>query len=317
MAAKTRRFADDGWAVWISGQDHSTVYFNGWINPKGHSYVDVAVRIYGVLKSDDLNIYVPFHFLPDEFSDLSGFLSEESALRGLFNTNNCTYARMSDYTSELRYNDHVICLLDLSLDYMEFKRLSQGVLIRIDLDRIKNHITCDELYTIFRIPLKSLDRIFAPQIDMKRMLTRMKEAISSPIVSHKYGYSVRINEARLLPQEIGNIRQLHEQCLLKAIVTLSIHEDYMVSSSNCYQIRRMEENLYIDYAPDYYDRTGAITYQWVERRGQHKKSHFNFYFDITYSELSHFSIMIYILIITLTGVVGMYLYDLIRFIFSF
>ena len=42
MSKKQKRFADDGWAVWVDGDDRSTVYINNWINPKGNSYVDLA-----------------------------------------------------------------------------------------------------------------------------------------------------------------------------------------------------------------------------------------------------------------------------------
>ena len=41
MAKKQRKFADDGWAVWIDGDDTSTVYINDWLNPKGKSYIDI------------------------------------------------------------------------------------------------------------------------------------------------------------------------------------------------------------------------------------------------------------------------------------
>lgn len=40
MSIKTRKFADDGWEIWIDGDDRSTVYLNEWINPKDKSYVD-------------------------------------------------------------------------------------------------------------------------------------------------------------------------------------------------------------------------------------------------------------------------------------
>lgn len=43
MPKKQRKFADDGWAVWIDGDDVSTIYINDWLNPKGKSYVDFAV----------------------------------------------------------------------------------------------------------------------------------------------------------------------------------------------------------------------------------------------------------------------------------
>ena len=42
--AKHKHFADDGWAMWVNGDDISTFYLNEWVNPTGKSYVDVAVR---------------------------------------------------------------------------------------------------------------------------------------------------------------------------------------------------------------------------------------------------------------------------------
>ena len=46
MAKEQRKFTDDGWAIWVDGDDVSTVYLNDWLNPKGTSYIDVAVRIH-------------------------------------------------------------------------------------------------------------------------------------------------------------------------------------------------------------------------------------------------------------------------------
>jgi hypothetical protein len=60
MASKNKNFVDDGWAVWIEGDDVSTVYINDWINPNGKSWVDFAIKINGIKKSKNLNIYVPF-----------------------------------------------------------------------------------------------------------------------------------------------------------------------------------------------------------------------------------------------------------------
>ena len=32
MPKKQKKFADDGWAVWVDGDDTSTVYINNWLN---------------------------------------------------------------------------------------------------------------------------------------------------------------------------------------------------------------------------------------------------------------------------------------------
>ena len=51
---KKRKFAGDGWALWIDGDDRSTVYLNEWITPKGKNYVDISVRVYGTKETYDI-----------------------------------------------------------------------------------------------------------------------------------------------------------------------------------------------------------------------------------------------------------------------
>lgn len=128
----------------------------------------------------------------------------------------------------------------------------------------------------------------------------------------KYGYSIRINEARLLPSEINKIEVLHQQRICKVLVTISIDEAYELNDSNCYRIRRLEEDLYINYAPPGYDCSDVITYQWVEERDKNMKAHYNFYFDIVHSKISQNSVLLYVLIMLLTAVAGNAIYGLIR-----
>ena len=87
MGSKKRKFADDGWALWIDGDDRSTIYLNEWINPKGKSYVDISVRVYGAKETKTVNFFVPFEVEGNEITDLSYMLADASALRALFNTN--------------------------------------------------------------------------------------------------------------------------------------------------------------------------------------------------------------------------------------
>ena len=61
MGSKKRKFADDGWALWIDGDDRSTIYLNEWINPKGRSYVDISVRVYGAKETKELIGYIATH----------------------------------------------------------------------------------------------------------------------------------------------------------------------------------------------------------------------------------------------------------------
>ena len=76
--AKRRSFADDGGAVWVLGDDTSTVYLDEWVNPQGKSYVDVSVRIRGVKNTRGLNVYIPFVVEESEIEDLSHNLKDEN-----------------------------------------------------------------------------------------------------------------------------------------------------------------------------------------------------------------------------------------------
>ena len=311
LSIKTRKFADDGWGIWINGDDRSTVYLNEWINPKGKSYVDIAIRIYGAKKANELNIYVPFGITADEITDLSVELEDDAILRGLFNTNGIVDAEKNEYTSELKYDGRTVSLINLKSEILKIKQVSSGTVVTVNIHKIQEYITSNEAYVIFRIPHKTLDKIFSPKMDVMGGMERLKELVSSPTVTQKYGYSIRINEARLLPSEINKIEVLHQQRIRKALITISIDEEYELNDSNCYRIRRMEEDLYINYAPPGYTCSDVITYQWVEERDKNMKAHFNFYFDIVHSKISQKSVLLYMLIILITAVAGSALYDLI------
>ena len=316
MGNKKRRFADDGWALWIDGDDRSTIYLNEWINPKGKSYVDISVRVYGAKDTSAVNFFVPFVVERNEVADLSYMLADGSALRALFNTNGKVDSEKTKYTSELRYDNRTVSLINLSDEFVSLKQVSYGTVITVDFEFIKDCITSDEAYMIFRIPHKTLDKIFATSIDVMGMIDKINSLIQSPILSEKYGYSIRINEARLLPPEINEIKALHEQRIRKALVTISLGDEYEMNDSTCYRIRRLEAELNRNYAPEGYDCSDAITYQWVEERDSDLKAHYNFYFTMEHNEVSRLSMFIYLFMVLLIGALGGAIYDLFKFIFG-
>ena len=315
MGSKKRKFADDGWALWIDGDDRSTIYLNEWINPKGRSYVDVSVRVYGAKETKSVNFFVPFEIERNEITDLSYMLADDSSLRALFNTNGKVDSEKTHYTSELRYDNRTVSLINLANEFTSTKKVSYGTVITIDFEFIKGCITSNEAYLIFRIPHKTLDKIFAPIIDVGSIFDRINSLIQSPIISEKYGYSIRINEARLLPSEINEIEVLQEQRIRKALVTISLGDEYEMNDSTCYRIRRLEAELNQNYAPAGYDCSDAITYQWVEERDSNMKAHYNFYFTMEHNEISKISMLIYLFIVLLIGALGGAIYDLFKLIF--
>lgn len=315
MASKNKRFADDGWAVWVNGDDNSTVYINDWLTPTGDSYVDFAVRIRGVKSSALLNVYVPFGVTKDEITDTSLNFEDEGVLRATFSAACVIDYKKNECTSEIAYNARTIDLVHISCLEYELKPLSSGTLITVNIEKLREYLANDEAYFLWRMPHKSLNEIFKPHINVGGLLTRLRDLITTPVVSEKYGYSIRINEARLLPDEINRIGAFHRQKLQKAVITISIGEDYSMNDANCYRIRRVEKELYKDYVPECFNCDDAITYQWNQNRNTDMLGHFNFYFDVSRDYVSKMSMFIYMILLMVVGIIGGFLEDLIKLIF--
>lgn len=304
MPKKHKKFADDGWAVWIDGDDVSTVYINDWLNPKGKSFVDLAVRIRGVKASKSLNVYVPFLVKKEEIQDVSILFNDTNILQATFSASCIIEYKKNEHTSEIAYNGKIVDIVHVSTLNYEVTALDEGTLIKINLEDLYPYFDNDEAYFIWRMPHKSLDEIFAPRKDMNNAMGRLRDLITTPIVSEKYGYSIRINESRLLPEKITKIGAFHRQKLKKAVITLSVNESYEFNDTSCYRIRRLEENLYKEFLPKDYKSEDVITYQWQQNKDFNLKGHFNFYFNINKNSVSRGSMFLYLVLLTVIGVIG-------------
>ena len=304
MSKKQRKFADDGWAVWVDGDDISTVYINDWVAPKGKSHVDIAVRIRGVKSSRALHVYVPFAVQDNEIEDVSLLFRDTKILQATFSAACIVDYKKNAHTSEIAYNGKTVDIVHISTLESQMEVLSEGTLITIDLGGLQPFLDNDEAYFVWRMPHKTLDEIFMPHMDVGNMLDRLRDLITTPVVSEKYGYSVRINESRLLPEEITRIGAFHRQKLKKAVITISIDENYEMNDSGCYRIRRLEQNLYKEYLPAGYANEEIITYQWNQNRENNAQGQFNFYYSITRDSISKGSMFLYMLLLLSVGVVG-------------
>ena len=304
MPKKHKKFADDGWAVWVDGDDVSTVYINDWLNPKGTSYVDFAIRIRGVKASKSLNVYVPFALTREEMEDVSLLFEDKNILQATFSASCIIEFKKNAHTSEIAYNGKTIDIVHISTFSCQVLPVTDGTLIKIDLESLQPFLDNDEAYFIWRMPHKSLNEIFAPRSDVGSAMERLRDLITTPVITEKYGYSIRINEARLLPDEITKIGALHRQKLKKAVVTIAVDEAYELNDGGCYRIRRLEENLYQEFLPNTYKTEDVITYQWQQNRDTSLKGHFNFYYNIAKNSVSKGSMFIYLILLTIIGVVG-------------
>ena len=316
MAKKYKKFADDGWAIWIDGDDTSTIYLNDWLNPKGKSYVDMAIRIRKIKASKVMYVYVPFSISEAEIEDVSLLFNNTKILQATFSAACIVDFKKNAHTSEIAYNGKTVDIVHISTLTYDTVPLSHGTLLRVDLEKLQQYLDNDEAYFIWRMPHKTLDEIFKPRVDVGNALDRLKDLITTPVVSEKFGYSIRINESRLLPEEITRIGAFHRQKLKKAVVTISVDENYELNDSGCYRIRRLEENLYKDYLPADYRREDVITYQWNQSREQNFHGHFNFYYSITKNSISKGSMLLYMILLFLLGILSDAISDTVRALLS-
>jgi hypothetical protein len=249
-------------------------------------------------------VYVPFPVLNEEIEDVSLSFGDTKILQAIFSAAVIVDYKKNQHTSEIAYNGKTIDIVHISTTNFKADPLSKGTLICVDLNSLQSYLDNDEIYFIWRMPHKSLDAIFKSYVDVGNAMERLRDLITTPVVSEKYGYSIRINESRLLPEEITRIGMFHRQKLKKAVITLSVDEKYELNDSGCYRIRRLEENLYRDYLPKEYRCEDVITYQWNQNREDNFQGQFNFYYSITKNSISRGSMLLYMILLLAVGVLG-------------
>ena len=302
MSKKQRKFADDGWAVWIDGDDTSTVYINDWIDPEGKSYIDLGIRIHGVKSSKNLYVYVPFELSRGEMEDISLLYKDTRILQATFSAVCIVDYMKNEHTSGIAYNGKTVDIVHISTMEYDLVPVSHGTRINFNLEKLQPFLDNDEAYIIWRMPHKTLDDLFKWHVDGETTLTRLRDLVTSLVVQEKYGYSVRINEARLLPEGITRVGAFHRQKLKKAVITISLNENYEINDSGCYRIRRLEENLYTGYIPEGYPCEDVITYEWDQNREYNLRGQFNFYNSITKNKVSRGSMLIFLMFVLCIGV---------------
>ena len=309
MAKKQRKFVDDGWAIWTDGDDICTIYLQDWLNPKGTSYIDLAIRIRNVKISTRMRVYIPFLISNDEIDDVSLLFNDTKILQAVFGSACIVDYKKNDYTSEIAYIGKTVDILHVSAFDYQLSELSNGTLMDIDLASIQPFIDNDEAYFIWRMPHKSLNKLFKSRVGAGSVMSRFRDLVTSPMLSEKNGYSVRINEPRLLPEEITRVGSFHRQKIKKAVITITVSEDYDINDEGCYRIRHLEDDLYGKYIPNKYKTDDVISYQWHQNRESSLQGQFNFYYNITKNSISGGSMTVYMILLMLLAVMGEILGD--------
>ena len=309
MAKKQRKFVDDGWAIWTDGDDICTIYLQDWLNPKGKNYVDLAIRIRNVKNNTRMRVYIPFAISNEDINDVSLLFNDTKILQAVFGSACIVDYKKNEFTSEIAYIGKTVDIVHIStLDY-KLSSLSDGTLLDIDFNSLQPYIVNDEAYFIWRMPHKSLDKLFKSRAGAGNWATQFRDLITSPMLSEKHGYSVRINESRHLPEEITRVGSFHRQKIKKAVITISVNEDYDINDEGCYRVRHIEDDLYGKYIPEKYKTDDVISYQWHQNRESNMQGQFNFYYNITRNSISATSMTIYMILLMLLAVMGEILGD--------
>ena len=316
MAADTKRFVDDGWAVWTDENCKTAVYFTEWLNPKGENYVDVGVWIYGLDKPVDMHVFVPF---PVEFSDicdLSHVLFTEQGAKAVFNTAFQAEKGASGRCSRFVYDKKTVDLLHVTADTIRLESVGGGSILTARIAENTADFTSDEIYMLIRLPHKNLNELFRAKPHTKLEKDSLKELITSPMVTQRFGYSLGLNEERILPKELSANLKIRAQNIEKSQLTLMIDEDYELNDGSCSRIRHSDGAAYAGYSPKDFEERNFVCYQWKQGRAGEKKSHSNFYVTVQNSFISKKSVLVYGLILMFTSILGSAAYDLIKLLFE-
>lgn len=314
MATDTKRFVDDGWAVWTDENCKTAVYFTEWLNPKGENYVDIGVWTYEMKKSCDVHIFVPFPLEFSDINDLSPVLFTEKGAKAVFNTAFSVEKGGSGRCSRFVYDKKPVDLLRVSQDTLRLENVGGGTLLTARIAEYLSDFTCGETYIFFRLPHKRLNELFLSKPHTKLGKESLKELITSPMVTQRFGYSLGLNEERILPREIFNNTEIRRQDIQKAQLTIMIDEDYELNDGGCSQIRHSDGSAYAGYAPKNFENSNFVCYQWRQSRAGENKSHSNFYTVIQNSFISRKSVLVYGLILMFTSILGSAAYDLVKFL---
>ena len=301
----TSQYINDNFAIFLDGSSDKynfDIHINDWIVYPFDSYIDFGIKIYDISHADSISLYTPYKINVEEIQDLSPLYSNEKIARALTNT----FAKITTSNTspiiEINYHNITESIIFLSALTPFIKTCEDGTLIRFSLNNVHPYIKNNIGYIRFRIPHKSLNKIFT----VKKH--DYKFSFDSPIITDKYQHTVKINEFRALPFEIRQMLSLHEQVINKGMFFLIASDKINTDDNICDNIRLLENDLFESYTPITFQSSSALVYKWDKR----PKEYLNFSFKCSTSRIKILSLVIYSLIIILLTIIGNILWELLK-----
>lgn len=304
MATKNQ-FVNDNFAIFLDGVLDSykcDINISDWLIYPTGSCIDLGIRIYNISNVNSLYVYVPYKITPSDIQDLAPFFGDEKVARAITNT----YASITTSTSasiiEIKYLKRTDIVVFITMLECTLQTCENGTIICFSFDKIHSSIKENSCYITFRIPHKSLNKVFTHK------KTDYKFSFDSPIITYNYQHTIKINEFRALPLKVRQMLSLKKQCINKVLFFLTSVDKINISNNNCEIIRPLEHNLLESYIPQTFKTSNSYVYQWM--KFSHKYSSFSFKFS-TY-KIKFVSLLIYSLIIISLTILGNILWELIK-----
>lgn len=303
--SKNNYFINDNFAVFSnsSSTKHKyDIYINDWLVYPTGNYIDFGIRLYDLPNINSLYIYVPYKINLEDIQDLAPLFGNEKTARAIINTNIKIIASTSSPIIEISYSKGKDTIIFLSLLNYSLRTCENGTLISFSFDKVHTHFKDCNCYIRFRIPHKSLDRIYTSKKH------DYKFSLNSPIITDVYQHTIRINEFRSLPIEVRQMLSTGEEPIIKAHFFLSSNDEIDINNNVCENIRPLENDLFEEYIPKTFKTQNALVYQWVKKPSKY----LSFSFKCSTSKIQILSLSIYCIIVVFLAIVANILWELLK-----
>lgn len=299
------QFINDNFAIFFDGNSSKyeyDIHINDWIVYPTGSFIDFGIRIYNISNVNSLYVYIPYQINCEEIQDLAPLFGNEKIARALTNT----FAHITSSTTtpiiEITYYGITESIIFLSLINYSSHKCEEGTIIIFSIKDAHSSIKCKNGYIRFRIPHKSLNKVFCTKKH------NYKFTFDSPIITDKYQHTIKINEFRALPSEVRQKISKNEQHIKKGHFYLAAIEKIDISDNICENIRPLENNLFESYVPQTFKTLNIFVYQWIKR----PQKYLSFNFKCSISKIQIISLLIYSLIIIMFSIIGNIIWELLK-----
>lgn len=306
-------------ALWYESNDNGNsankkeigldIHINFWKLKKkyiGYEYLlDLGFMIEDISKLKFFHIYFPFQLNKEDFEDIGDrLIKNHKLINSIFNENYEIHTTPSvpkqcnvqDNKKTPLFNIYAIDFKNHKQDF-EITKCFDGTKLTINLENIRPLEKCYKYY--FRIRLKSnnLQDVYIRKYKPKNWFFQSALTETETI-------DFRINEKRNYNDSLAEEINKYDEFLINKIHFLLMRysiEDFDSPHINV-RCRELENDLWRDYIPPYYNLKNIIAYHWSEKAKDKPIDSFNTLVKIKYYKSNWRTILAYIFLIGILSI---------------